>query len=335
MKRLTVAAAALALAAACSYDIAPPFVVQGAGALDGLLFADVDRNGIFDPSSGDDPVAGVTLVVRDRGTEQTFTDATVTTDAEGRFTVPQLPLGTHDLFIDTATVPGGVAFCQNPLPVTIARDRVRFLAVGGRLGCVIDILDAEAQPQGSFVTIRGLVTSSPGQLRTEASYIQDATGGIMIFDADIRNLGIEIGDRIEVSGTMGSFGQELELLDNVTLNAIEKAFAVPVPDTLTTAAVAAAGSPATNEVQGTFVTVRRARQMTAFSTGGGRNAQFDDGTGAVEVRIEVGLVANAADVTTMFPSGQCYNITGVIGAFNLVAQLKPRTLADMEAVSCN
>jgi hypothetical protein len=335
--RFGLAVAALALAAAaCDPEIAPQFVLQGAGALDGLLFTDADRNGAFDPSAGDDPVPGVTLLVRERGTEQTFTGATVVTDAGGRFTVPELPLGTHDLFIDTTTVPSGVAFCQNPVQVTIARGQVRFAPVGGRFGCIIDIADAEAQPQGTFVTVRGLVTAAPGQIRSEASYIEDETGAVQLFDGDLRTLGIEVGDRIEVSGTLGSFGQELEILDNVTLNAIDKAFAVPVPDTLTSAEVAAAGAPPTNPVQGTFVIVRRAQQMSAFTLGGGRNAQFNDGSGVMEVRIEVGLIASSGDVTTTFPNtGACYDITGVIGSFNLVAQLKPRTLADLEVVPCN
>jgi hypothetical protein len=340
MKRIILAGAVLALAAwACDPEIAPQFVIEGTGALDGLAFADADRNGAFDPSAGDAPVAGVTLVVRERGTEETFTGGTAVSDAGGRFSIAQLPPGTHDLFIDTATVPGGVAFCQNPLQVTIARDRVRFVPVIGRGGCIIDIVEAEAQPQGTFVTVRGLVTAAPGQLRNEASYIQDETGGVQLFDADLRTLGIEVGDRIEISGTLGSFNQELEILDNVTLNDSDKAFAVPVPGELTSAAVAAAGAPPTNPVQGTFVVVRRARQMTAFASGGGRNAQFDDGSGAMEIRIEVGLVPTAATVATTFPfdpgTPRCYDVTGVIGAFNLVAQLKPRTLADMQEVSCN
>jgi hypothetical protein len=232
-------------------------------------------------------------------------------------------------------VPGGVAFCQNPVQVTVARGRVRFVGVGGRFGCIIDIADAEAQPQGTFVTIRGVVTSAPGQLRSESVYLQDETGAMQLFDATLAGLGIEVGDRIEVSGALGNFNQELQLISPISLNAIDKAFAVPVPEVLTTADVAAVGAPNTNPVQGTFVVVMQAEQVSGFTLGGGRNAQFNDGSGVMEVRIEVGLVPTAANVATMFPPGQCYNITGVIGSFNLVAQLKPRTLADMEAVPCN
>jgi hypothetical protein len=332
--RRAAAIAMLVATGACNGDIAPPFVIEGTGSLEGLIFFDADRNGAFDPPSGDDAAPNVTLLVRVRGTEETFTDGQVTSDANGRFSFTGIPVGTHDLFIDTTTAPAGVAFCQNPLQVSVRNQQVRFVSIEGRGGCIIDIADAEAQGLGAFFTIQGLVTAAPGQIRNEASYIEDATGGVQLFDSDLLGLGIEVGDRIEVSGTIGQFGLEFELLNDVRLNAIVKAFAVPIPDTVTTLEIANAGSPPENPLQGRLVHVLAAEQTSAFATGGGRNAQFDDGSGVVEVRIDVGLIANAANVATQFPAGSCYNITGVIGSFNSVAQLKPRTLADMVVVPC-
>lgn len=327
-------AAALLAGLACDGGIAPPFVINGTGSLEGLIFYDADRNGAFDPPAGDDAAPNVILLVRVRGTEETFTDAQVTSDANGRFAFSNIPVGTHDLFIDTTTAPAGVAFCQNPLRVSVRSNQVRFVSVEGRGGCIILIAEAEALGLGAFVTVQGLVTAAPGQIRSEASYIEDASGAIQLFDSDLLGLGIEVGDRIEVSGTIGQFGLEFEILNDVRLNAITKAFATPIPDTVTTLEVAGAGSPPENPLQGRLVHVLLAEQMSAFATGGGRNAQFDDGTGVVEIRIEVGLMASSGDVATQFPAGRCYNITGVIGSFNSVAQLKPRTLADMVEVAC-
>lgn len=325
--------AALVVAAGCENDPAPPFVIEGVGGLEGVVFFDADRNAAFDPSAGDTAVAGARLVVRERGTEQTLSGGQATSNAGGRFAIAGLPPGTHDLFLDTTSVAGGVAFCQNPSPVTITIDLVRFAPVGGRVGCVIAIADAEALPVDEFVTIQGLVTAAPGQIRPEATYLEDASGGTQIFEGTLLPLGIEVGDRIEVSGIVGSFAGEIEIL-SAQLNTIDKAFAVPVPATVTTAEVAAAGAPPTAPLQGRFVVVLGAMQTSAFASGGGRNAAFNDGSGTMEVRIEVGLVASSGNVATMFPAGKCYDITGAVGSFNAVAQLKPRTLADMKEVPC-
>ncbi len=325
--------ASLVVVAGCEKDPAPPFVVEGVGALEGVVFYDADRNGAFDPSAGDSAVAGARLVVRERGTDQTLSGGEATSDVGGRFSVASLPAGTHDLFLDTTSVAAGVAFCQNPSPVTIAIDLVRFAPVAGREGCVIAIADAEALTEGEFVTIQGLVTAAPGQIRSEATYLEDASGGTQVFDGTFLNLGIEVGDRIEISGTLSSFAGEFEIV-GAQLNAIDKAFAVPVPATVTTAEIAAAGAPPTAPLQGRFLMVLKAQQTTAFTGGGGRNASFDDGSGAMEVRIEVGVIANAGDVATQFPPGKCYDITGALGSFNAVAQLKPRTVADMKEVPC-
>lgn len=326
--------AALALVAACDDDPAPPFVVEGVGGLEGVVFFDADQNGVFDPAAGDTAVAGANLALRERGTEQALSGGTATSDAGGRFALTGLPPGTHDLFLDTTSVAAGVSFCRNPTPSTIAIGLVRFVSLGARLACLIPIAEAEAMPIGEFVIVRGIVTAAPGQIRPEASYIEDASGGVQLFDGTLLGAGFEIGDRVEVSATVGAFSGEVELL-NVTPTAIDKAFATPVPVTVTATDLAAAGSPPTAPLQGRFVVVLQAEQITEFASGGGRNANFEDASmGVMQVRIEVGLVANSGDVATQFPSGKCYNITGVVGSFGGTAQLKPRTLADMEEVPC-
>lgn len=329
-------AAALALVA-CEEDTAPPFATEGVGGVEGILFFDADRNAAFDPSAGDTVVAGATVLVRNRGTEDTFEDAQAVTDAAGRFEVQGLPPGTHDLFVDTMTVAAGVAFCQNPLPVSIAINLTRFAAVAGREGCVIPIADAEALGADAFVTIQGVVTAAPGQLRSagDNAYIEDASGGVLLFGGDLSGRGIEVGDLIEVSGTLSLFNGEFEVAGTLRVNDVVKAFTTPQAALVTTSQVATAGTPSENPLQGTFLRVLGAEQISAFSTGGGRNAQFDDGSGAMEVRIESGLVPTASNVAAMFPPGKCYDVTGVLGSFNGVAQLKPRTLADMEEVPCN
>jgi hypothetical protein len=334
------ALALLWLAAACATDPAPPFVITGTGGLEGLVFFDADRSGSYDPAAGDDVVVGATVLARERGTGQTLSGGQAVTGADGRFVIAGLPPGTHDLFVDTATTPAGVFFCQNPLPATVEIDLVRFLAVTGRGGCVIPILDAEALGVGNFVTIQGIVTAAPGHLRSagDNAYIEDGSGGIQLFGSALAGRGIVPGDRIEVSGDMVLFNGETELAGALQVNDIVPVVTVPQPLAVTTADVAAAGAPPTAPLQGRFLRLIRAQQMTAFATGGARNAVFDDGSGPTEVRIESGLIPTAADVATTFPydpgTPRCYDVTGVLGSFNGVAQLKPRILADMQEVPC-
>lgn len=342
--RLTLFATALACAAvlACDDDITSAFRIEGTGTLEGLVFFDADRNEAFDPSAGDSVVAGATLLVRERGTEQTFSGAQDVTGTDGRFRIQNLPPGTHDLFLDTTTVAAGVAFCQNPQPVSIAINLVRFAPVPGRGGCVIPILDAEALTVGTFVTVQGIVTVAPGQHRTQGdnAYIEDQSGGILLFGSALVGRGIAVGDRIEVSGSTTLFNQsEIEVAGALRVNEIVPGVAVPQPAAKTTAQVVAAGPDYADELQGRLVRLTRAQQASGFTLGGNRNARFDDGSGPTEVRIEAGLIANSADVATTFPynaaAPKCYDITGVVSSFFGAAQLKPRTLADMQEVPCN
>jgi hypothetical protein len=321
----------------CNDDIAPAFVIEGTGTLEGLVFFDADRNSAFDPSAGDTVVAGATLVVRERGTAQIFSGAADVTGTDGRFRIANLPLGTHDLFLDTTSVGPGVRFCQNPRPVTIALNLVRFAPVPGRDACLVAIAEAEALPENTFVTVQGLVTVAPGQHSTAGTnaYIEDASGGILLFGSALQGQGIAVGDRLEVSGNRTAIGTELEIANPLRVDQIVKNVAVPQPTDTTTGGVAAIGSTPTAPLQGRLVRVLGAQQTSAFAAGGGRNATFDDGSGSTVVRIEAGVILNSAEVATEFPNnGTCFDITGVVGSFSGAAQIKPRTLDDMDPVPC-
>lgn len=346
-RSITLAAAlAGAAALACDDDIAPPFTIEGTGTLEGLVFFDADRNAAFDPSAGDSLVVGATLLVRERGTAQTLSGGDAVSGTDGRFRIAGLAPGTHDLFLDTTTVAAGVAFCQNPLPVTIVIDLVRFAPVAGREGCVIPIFVAESLGVGAVVTVQGIVTVAPGQHRTQGdnAYIEDNSGGIQLFGSDLAGRGIEIGDRIEVSAQITPFNDELEVggasaVPQLSVNQVVKNVTTPQPSDVTTAEAAAAGAPPTAPLQGRLVRLTQAQQASPFNLGGNRNALFNDGSGPTEVRIESGLIGNSGDVATAFPydpaAPKCYNIVGVVGTFRGTAQVKPRTLpADMQEVPC-
>jgi hypothetical protein len=319
--------------AACEPSLAPPFEIDTPGAVEGLAYFDADENRAFDPSAGDYALSGITVQVRERGTERVLANGTASTDAEGRFVLQGLPAGTHDAYVVPESLPDGIQVCANPTTVTINPDQTAFFRLEARQACLVLIQEAKEQPLGSRVVVRGVVTSTPGQIRSSYVYIQDASSGIRLFTSALNNAGLELGDRIEVSGDLAAFNADLQL-SNVSLRAVDKGFGVIAPAQSTTAEITAATDPK-SPLRGRLVTVRGAKITEGFGTlSNNQNATILDASGtAAQLRIEPGVAA-AAQLPTLFPAGRCYDITGVVGGFNATGQLFPRSTSDVVEVPC-
>lgn len=319
---------------ACADDPEGAFEVTGEGSIEAFLFLDANRDGRFDPSDGDEPVPDVQVAVRDRGTAQNF--ATATSGTDGRLTVSALPPGTHDLFMVEESVPEGVSFCQNPLPVSVYIDLRAYREVIGRNGCVITMAEAKLlDPNaGEFVTVQGVITSEPGQVDAGFTWIQDSSGGIQLFGSGTAGLGLELGDRIEISGTLSQFGNQLQIASPV-VNNIEKAVGAVVPLLTTTAAVAAAGPIPDDPLQGALIRLERAQLTVAFGDGGQniQNGTIDDGSGAITIRVDDG-VWDRNDLNNFMTVGQCYDIIGLGASFNGGGQIFPRDATEIVEVAC-
>lgn len=321
----------------CDPEIAPPFEVEGTGGVEGRVFYDADEDGVYSPTAGDTALSDIQLVVRERSTEQTFNDATVTTDDDGRFNVTDLPLGTHDLFIDTLTAPPSLRFCQNPLPVSIYDNEMSFEAVSGQASCLITVAEAEAlAPDVEYVTVAGVVTSSPDQITGGYTYVQDETGGVLVFGT--LDPAIEVGDYIEVSGTSELYFGTVEITSPVLKNRIP-AYGEVEPTVVETAEIASDAPDFEALIQSLLVTVEAAELTTPF--GGfenelnSRNAKINDGSGQTEIRIYDGVVEESGTLNDLVTVGNCYDITGLTGQFSSTGQIYPRTLDDIEEVPCN
>jgi DNA/RNA endonuclease YhcR with UshA esterase domain len=319
---------------ACSEDLAPPFDVTGTGDVEGLVYFDVVEDGVFDPAAGDVPIQGVAVAVQGRGTGTTVPGGTASTGADGRFRVSGLPAGTHDLLIDTLTVPAGVSICQNPLQVTVNVDETRFSEVRGRAGCLITILAAKELPQGEFAIVRGVVTSSPGQIEAGWTFVQDGTAGARAFGG-LDGLGIEIGDQVEFGAVTGSFTNDFEF-GSVVFRGLVKDVGAISPQVVTTGQVAASGTTWTHPLQGALITIEKAELTAAFGAGGAniQNGIIDDGSGAITIRIDDG-VADRNTLNDIMTVGVCYDITGFGANFAGAGQIFPRSLADIVEVPCN
>jgi DNA/RNA endonuclease YhcR with UshA esterase domain len=320
----------LALLGACAEDPAPPFEVEGSGRLTGQLFFDADNNGLFSPLGGDTLLRNVAVEVRERGSSVVI-DAT-TTDANGAFEFDAVPPGTHDVFlVRDPGLMGTLVFCANPLRASVYRDETAFITAPAKRGCVVRINVAEADTLRAAVTVAGIVTAAQGTYRSDNAYIQDPTGGVLLFDVP-GSAALTLGDSIEVSGVLTQFNGEAEI-EAVIIAPNRGTAAVPAPVERTTggiAAAVAAGGTKTADV-GRLVVVRHAK-TGAFTTGGNRNATLNDGSGAIEIRLDGNVLTVIP--TTRFDPTKCYDIIGNLGYFNGTPQLKPRIPSDVTEVAC-
>ena len=319
-----------AVGAACADDPAPLFEPQGAGEIEGRLYYDADNNALFTPVGGDTVLAGVSVLLLERATDIVL-DSTTTSDA-GVFSFADVKPGTHWVFVkrDTLLTPN-LQFCLNPINSSVYIGELAFLSVPAKGGCVIRIRAAKDTAQGRPVTIAGVVTAGQGTYRSNNIYLQDVTGGMQVFGLPT-SAALQAGDSVEISGTMGQFGGELQIVSPRVAPNIVRGGTVPDPVDVTTGeiveSVTTQALGAKSPFVGRLLRVSAATVGT-FSSG---NASLNDGTGAIAIRLDAN-VAGTIPVTT-FEAGKCYDVVGILGFFNGTPQLKPRGPADVTEATC-
>ena len=329
-QRFAIAAAAFALlgAAACDDEQAPPFEIEGTGDVAGQLFFDADNNGQFSPLGGDTLLRDVEvrLVVRN---DPGQTIASTTTTSEGRFSFTDVAAGTHQIVLGESPAIEALSFCTLPASASVYVGELTFLRVPAKRGCVVRIAEAKNVAVGQSTTIAGIVTTNQGTYRSDNVYIQDPTGGIQVFGVP-GALGLQIGDSIEVTGNMGVFRDELQLVaPTIAPNIVRVTPLEPVIRTAKQIVDAAVGPGPKSPDVGLLMTVRGITSVGEFTSG---NATITDATGSIQIRLTD--AAATAIPTTTFQAGKCYDITGILGYSFGILQLKPRTLADIEEVAC-
>ncbi|MCV6630862.1 MAG: T9SS type A sorting domain-containing protein, partial [Flavobacteriaceae bacterium] len=180
----------------------------------------------------------------------------------------------------------------------------------------ISIAEARAKNNGDIVTISGVLTVSD-QFKG-AAFIQDATGGIAIFDSQVHGDGnFKIGDSITITATRTVFREQIQLgtVTNITNHGAQ----TPItPKTITLSELAA------HEGQLVKVLTPAFPQPNQLLFGNS-NYQLTDASGNGELRID-------NDVTSLVGLAQpasCAEVIGVVGRFNDIYQLLPRQKADL------
>lgn len=185
-------------------------------------------------------------------------------------------------------------------------------------------------PQGQLYTISGTVTVAPSSFPNGSNaevWVQDATGGIAVFGpAANYPAGLALGDRVEVTGTLGAFANQLQLASTPTITRLGAGTPV-APRTVLAADLAARtyeGQLVT--VQGfTVTTIGTANTAGAYNVTG-TIPTAAGGTQTLVIRVNgtaVGLPPGT------FTVGQTYSITGVATINNATVQIKPRFRADV------
>lgn len=302
------------LLVACDSDTAPPFEVEGQGSISGLLYFDEGRDGQFEPLEGDFPLAGIPVYLRVRGTTQVLPGTETVTDAEGRFSIPNVPIGTHDIVFETA---GVATICNSPRAVSVRIGEVTSAVISGQESCLIPIAEARALAIGTPVTVRGVVTVGSGDLSSSYFFVQDETAGIKVFTA----ANTALGQFVEVSGTMDLFSGEVEIA-NASITTLGTA---PVPDPI----VITGEEHLSSDYQGSLVTVLGLEVTNVvLNVSGGDNVTVSAPDGSVFL-----IRADFDGVTPgSFTVGNVYDVTGVVSPFGGAEQLYPRSNADIVLV---
>lgn len=186
---------------------------------------------------------------------------------------------------------------------------------------LISIAAARQKALGAKVIVKGILTASD-QFGGPA-FIQDQTGGIPVFDTQIHGKEVfQIGDKIQLLATIGSFNQQLQLVD------IEEFELISSGNPLSPISVSI--SELSSDLEGQLISISTA----SFATPTGllfpeSNYVITDGSGNLEVRID-GEVTSL--IGRVIPS-DAQTITGVLGSFRGTLQLLPRFLADLPGTS--
>jgi hypothetical protein len=162
--------------------------------------------------------------------------------------------------------------------------------------------------------------------------VQDATSGVELFSIALGGRTIAVGDSVEVTGTLTTFQSELEIT-NGTLGKYVSNVRQVQPVTVTTQQ-AAAPTSLSDPLLGQLVRLVKAQQTTGYTSGAGRNATLNDGTGPVAIRMESAVVADTVTLDTQFAVGKCYNAVGILRNFSSGPQFTPRSLSEVVEVPC-
>lgn len=180
---------------------------------------------------------------------------------------------------------------------------------------------------GKWAVVRGVVTV--GSEFGGPTYLQDASGGMAIFDSSVSN-NVNRGDDVVLLGLVAPFNDLFEFTPTILLEKLGEGLGTDTT-TLTIAQILAQGVAEPDEGRLirinniTSVTTTGGQPATSWSaSASGTNYNINDGTGTLQVRIVTRTnVANTPTPTSKF------DMIGVLGQFTTNYQIIPRFVDDI------
>jgi DNA/RNA endonuclease YhcR with UshA esterase domain len=183
----------------------------------------------------------------------------------------------------------------------------------------ISISAARAAAAGTYVTVEGVVTTLPGIFGSQGFYLQDATGGMYVFQS---NSGISVGDTVKTTAKVDVFNDEVELTSPL---ALEKTGTAELPAPVVATEV-------NDENQGQLVTLQDVTIANLKSASPAGSFEFDAVAGDNSTRVRVDVRTGLNQTGFPYHDGQrLTSVTGVASIFKGTFQLKPRGLSDFAA----
>lgn len=290
--------------------------VDTPGGIEGLVFRDVNASGSFDPGV-DEPGEGFTIELFRGEAANGAPEATTTTGASGVFAFERLRGGQWTLRF---TAPEPLELVGDPVrTVTVTPAATTNLDVLFEGDLLLPIAEVRALDVGSPVIVEGVVTAAQNTWNPREAFVQDETGGILVFVRSGQSPALRIGDRVRVSGTLGAFGGNLQITNNPDIEFLGVT-APPAPRFITGEEMLA------RTFEGQLVT------LPGFTVNSLDVQNFDNhdvfgttGDGSsVRIRVDSRSGVASADWTV----GATYQVTGLLRVFNGVPQLFPRSNAD-------
>jgi len=180
---------------------------------------------------------------------------------------------------------------------------------------IISIAEARKLDDGVNVTVRGVVTSTPGNWGGGGFYIQDDTGGIYIWEpapSDIHSP----GDTVIVAGELATYNGERQV-QNVSITPADVALDQPEPVIMRVADLSLDNEGLLIQLQ--QVEILEIKEVNVYGT---FEMIVADETGKALVRVDnrIGITYEQFDGE----AGDFYTLTGIIGQFRGALQVKPR-----------
>ncbi|MBO2945187.1 5'-nucleotidase C-terminal domain-containing protein [Paenibacillus sp. F411] len=183
---------------------------------------------------------------------------------------------------------------------------------------ITSIAEARKYPVSTTLTVEGVITTTPGSWGAKGFYIQDATGGIYMY----QNAGsYALGQKVQVTGDVNVFSSELQL-SNISQITVTGNGTLPQPKVVSTVDESHQGQV----VKLNGVSIQNIVKADNYGT-----LQFNavKGSSSTLVRIDNRTGVNYNTFTAQYKEGDVLDLTGIASVFNGTYQLKPRSAEDV------